>query len=103
MARDFLKAWIFGLVFSAVILGIEFVGTHTPLEAIAFPFVAMPAVLASLADAALTRGRIYNFDSVLFTGLVLLAGSLLYGLAIFFVLRFMSRKRREQAQRAVLR
>jgi len=94
MAKDILKSLMIGLVITVGLLALSIIGTHTILEAITLPLTAPLAMLASVVIYAITTGQTGDkWVTISLYGFMILFGSLLYGLIVFAVLRYRSRKR----------
>lgn len=89
-----MKSLAIGLSATVALLALAIIGTHTILEAITFPFIAPLAFLAAVVGDEIMKGQAGDkWETISLYGLMILFGSLLYGLVGFVVLRYKSRKR----------
>ena len=94
MAKDILKSLVIGLVVTVGLLALSIIGTHTILEAILLPFTVPLALLASVVSyEIMNRQADATWGTISLYGFMILFGSLLYGLVVFVILRYKSRKR----------
>ena len=94
MAKDILKSLVIGLLVTVGLLALSIIGTHTILEAITLPFTAPLAILAAVVGHEIMKGQAgAKWETISLYGFMVLFGSLLYGLVVFVVLRYRSRKR----------
>ena len=92
MAKDILKSLVIGLLVTVGLLALSIIGTHTILEAITLPFTMPLALLAAVVGDEIVKGG-DTWGTISLYGFMVLFGSLLYGLVVFVVLRYRSRKR----------
>ena len=94
MAKDMLKSLVVGLFFTVGLLALTIIGTHTFLEVITLPLTAPLAILAAVVGDEIMKGRAGDkWETISLYGFMVLFGSLLYGVVVFVVLRYRSRKR----------
>ena len=94
MTKDMLKSLAIGLVVTVGLVALTIIANHTILGMVVLPFTAPLAILAAVVCDGIMKGQAGDkWGTIGLYGLMVLFGSLLYGVVVFVVLRHRFRKR----------